>query len=101
MVRRCPVYLRAVQGADGKWDALDQPEDAPNPTETAYAYIRQGEAGACHVSLRGKDGKRGGGFYQTGTYEVCFPQPDAETMANNSKWQAWCIEDDKRRRLPY
>lgn len=85
MLKRHAKFLRVVV-ADGKWDALDQPEDTPQPNETLYAYVVVGEIGMCHIN---RGGGRGG-FYAIANYRFVPIQPDQETMRDSSRWQAWC-----------
>lgn len=88
-IRRCPLYLRAVQGTDGKWDALDQLDDVAAPGETLVAYRRVGEAGVCLVDWT-EGGRRRGGSFATGEYRVVEGQPDQKVMADNTLWRQWC-----------
>lgn len=91
MLKRAARFIRVVE-ADGKWDALDQPDDTPKPNEKIYAYEVRGEVGNCHISLRGKDGKRGGGFYPIASYGFVSQQPDDATMRDTTKWRQWCSD---------
>lgn len=60
LLRRAPLYLRAVTGPDGKWDALDLLDDAPAPNETVVAYRRVGTASAMMLDWTEKGKRRGG-----------------------------------------
>lgn len=85
MLQRVPKFLRVVVDADGTWDALNQPEDTPKPTETLYAYEMVGEPGWCHLN---RGGGRGG-FYGIATYKFIAAQPPQETMRDWDQWQKW------------
>lgn len=88
MLRRAPIFLRVTSFT--VWDALDQPEDTPEPSENLFAYVLAGEPGHCHISTRGKDGRRGGGFYPIAEYRYVEQQPDDATMRDNAAWRKWC-----------
>ena len=49
MVKRAPLFLRAVVSAGGAQDVLDQLEDTPAPSEEVYVYKLQGSAGTCRT----------------------------------------------------
>jgi hypothetical protein len=53
-LKRSPLFLRAVQDPlDGKWDALDQLDDAPRPGERIVVYRKTEDRGMVHLpSLR-------------------------------------------------
>ena len=90
---RAAMFLRAVLGDDGKWDALDQLEDTPSASETAYVYIIQGEPGTAFVDGRDpKTGKRYGRKEVIAEYRFFEPQPSAEIMRNNDKWGEWATK---------
>lgn len=96
MCQRAPLFLRVTfvpQRIDpNPWDALDLIEDAPREGEVLYAYKLQGEAGACFMDWRGKDGRRKGGRFATGSYFFCDPQPTDAQMRETEAWQHWCRE---------
>ncbi len=86
MLKHAPLYLRVVADTSGllpKWDALDDPADRPQSTETLYAYQRVGEPGYLHIRASGGRG----GLYRPATYRFCDPQPTEETL--RSAWGAW------------
>lgn len=103
MLRRAVVFLRVTRlpadpqnrrSAD-KWDALDQPDDTPEPDEELFAYKHTGQnAGMCHVRMSGK-AKGGSGFYAIAEYALCDPQPSDEEMRDVFKWRAWCERQPK------
>ena len=84
LLRRAPLYLRVVCH-DGKWDALDQLDDRPEPGETIYAYRLVEQQGSVHINR----GRRGSGFFVMATYTVVEPQPADATMRNNACWREW------------
>jgi hypothetical protein len=91
-LRRAPVYLRAVQSADGSthagaWDALDQLDDEPRSDERIVVYRLDGEPTWCHINRRG-----GGGIYRGGSYRVVVPQPADEAVRSNIHWRQWVGE---------
>ncbi len=90
---RAAMFLRVVQGNDNKWDALDQLEDTPSPTETIYAYLIKGEPSSAFVDARDrKTGKRIGRRMVIAEYVFFQPQPSNEIMRNNDKWGEWATE---------
>lgn len=92
MVRRAPLFLRAVKSmlltGQGECDILDQLEDTPEVNERVFVYQRQGEAGWVHLKM----GKRQqSGFYALGQYKY-LPEVDGEKLRDNEKWRAWVAE---------
>jgi hypothetical protein len=87
MLKRAPIFLRAVKGAQvGKnngWDALDQPNDRPNDGEVLFAYELRTRPGVCHIRMTG-----GGGFYPVAEYWFCDPQPTDADMRTAKAWAA-------------
>lgn len=83
-LRRAPLYLRAVQNADGNWDALDQLDDTPEPDETVTVYRRVGSATTVHLH-----GTKISGWYAMATYELHAEQPSIEECRDTAKWQDW------------
>lgn len=84
MLRRRVRFLRVV-ALGFNWDALDQPDDAPAPLETIYAYEAVGEGGMCHIHASGGRG----GFFSIQEYAFIKDQPDDATMRDREKWVAW------------
>lgn len=97
MLKRAPVFLRVVQGE--KWDALDQPDDEPLENETVYAYQLAEAPGHVHLSTRGQNGKRGGGFYPLANYKLCEEQPTKTEMIVTGDWRAWCYRHAEQVKL--
>lgn len=85
MLKRAARFLRVVE-ADGKWDALDHPDDTPNPNEKLYAYEITSQPGMCHIH---RGGGRGG-FYPIATYRLVAYQPSDSDMRTVKCWQKWC-----------
>lgn len=85
MLKRAARFLRVVE-ADGKFDAIDQPDDKPAPNEKLYAYTVVGEVGHCHI----RAGRGRGGFYPIATYKLVESQPTDAEMRDIASWHAWC-----------
>lgn len=85
MVRRSPVYLRAVLDQSGEKDLLDQVDDVPYGTETVYVYKRQGLSGVVHLHAKGCSG-----WYAVATY-IHMPEVDGQALRDNDAWQKWVI----------
>jgi hypothetical protein len=93
LLQRVPFLLRAVQNAEGKWDALNELSDKASAGETVYVYRMKGLPGWCHVRS-GKPGRSG--MYKMAVYEYLEPQPAPEKIRNNSAWVTWCYENAGR-----
>lgn len=94
VIRRAPLYLRAVQSAKkGEWDALDQLNDEPKPKEKVFAYrkIRDVMKGFMDGQTKG-GGRRTGTYFEHGEYVFVEPQPNDEIMRSREKWQEWCFQ---------
>jgi hypothetical protein len=64
-LRRSPELLRVVE-LNGKWDALDQPEDEPKPGEKVHIYRLVEHLGSAMLCRRGG----GGGLCQIAKYKL-------------------------------
>lgn len=96
MLHRVVRFLRVVQNIhSGAWDALDQPEDAPDKREIVFAYEVVGEVGHCHIN---RGGGRGG-FYAIAEYKLCAKQPTESQMRDRAEWQEWVMKTAKERGL--
>lgn len=93
-LRRAPLFLRAVKGSVGDWDALDQVDDKPHADETIVAYRRRGDVFTAHVQ-RVVDGRRCGGWYQGGEYFVVSTQPPDAVMRDNAEWRKWAESEGR------
>lgn len=91
-LRRAPMYLRVVISPDGEVDALDQLHDKPKKSEKIYAYRLRGKAGSYHLLVRGPNARSLGGWWASGEYDLCDPQPTDEIMRDNAQWQQWATE---------
>jgi len=85
MLKRAARFLRVVE-ANGKWDALDQPTDTPQPKEKLYAYEITSKPGMCHINA----GRGGSGFYPIATYRLVKTQPADAEMRTAEAWSRWC-----------
>jgi len=85
MLRSAVVFLRVTE-VKGDFDALDQPDDTPDPNETLYAYQIAAHHGNCHI----RSGTKGAsGFYAIASYRLCPEQPTDEIMRDNVAWRQW------------
>lgn len=87
MLTRAPHYLRIVQDAAGKWDALDQLDDTPTADETIVVYEMVGEPSSVHVCARGRNNRSG--WYRGGQYRLVDPQPDDAAVRTTPAWRVW------------
>lgn len=91
-LRRAPLFLRLVLDAAGKWDALDQPDDEPGPSEEIHAYRKVSDDGGGFMDYTDRaTGRRKGFAFQSATYAFVDPQPDDATLRDTEKWRAWCL----------
>jgi hypothetical protein len=91
MLKRALRFLRVVE-ANGKWDALDQPEDNPNSNEKLFAYEIVDKPGMMHINR----GRHGSGFYPMACYRFVSAQPSDEQMRRPHLWSAWRKEQPER-----
>jgi hypothetical protein len=87
MLRRAPYFLRVVE-LNGKWDALDQLADEPEPNEKLYAYEMVGMPSFAFVDFGGKQ-KHLSGCYVFAQYKLVPPQPDDIDMRLTDRWRVW------------
>lgn len=87
LLKNAPTYMRVVQNAAGKWDALDAPGDTPAVDETCHAYFRHEFRGSCHIN---RGGGRGG-FYAMADYRILGTQPAQEVMKSQKGWEDWVV----------
>ncbi len=91
---RAPLFLRVVQCGDDAFDALDMPDDTPEPTEQIYVYHRttpKEKVGVVHVDFS-RGSKRCSAWYRTADYAIFSEQPEERILRDNELWQAWCKE---------
>jgi hypothetical protein len=98
MLRRAPVLLRAVVTPAGEWNALDLLEDTPAEDEAVTVYVRATPATAVHLLVRGRGGRREGGWYQSAEYRIFEEQPAPVITRDNTMWREWC--ELIRKRMP-
>lgn len=85
LLKRAPLFLRAVQTASGEWDALDQLDDEPQAGEHIYVYQRSGPPLRAHINF----GRRGCGFFEGGEYRLAAAQPPDDVLRDRVSWRAW------------
>jgi hypothetical protein len=96
MLRRAPFFLRAVQSADGEWDALDHIDDTAAPCERVVVYQMEGEPTWCHIRMSGK--RHGGsGVYRGGAYKLAADPPPDDVARDNARWREWCAVEGQKR----
>lgn len=88
MLKRAPLYLRAVQAPDGNWDALDQLADSPEPTEKVVAYKMTAGPFRAHLNM----GRKGCFWAEGGEYRVVADQPTGDVLRSTTAWRDWCRE---------
>lgn len=89
MLRRAPFFLRVVQNPKDEWDALDQLDDAPLPSDRIVVYAKVKDGGNVHVLVRGKN-RKACGWYAVADYAVWHLQPGDKTLRDKALWQSWC-----------
>jgi len=87
-LRDAPAWLRAVRDGAGRWDALDQPGDAPAAGEEVFVYRRQGEADSVHVSCSER-GRRRGRWLVRADYVHHAARPSGPAARESEAWAAW------------
>jgi hypothetical protein len=94
---RSPYFLRVCRTSAGKWDALDQLDDTPKPTEEIHVYRRATTPMTMHVDGRDpKTGKRFGRWTSIADYVLHDEQPDDPTARNPDAWPQWCAQQAKK-----
>jgi hypothetical protein len=92
MVKRAPVFLRAVMDGKGETDVLDQVEDTPKKTEKIYVYKRKGEGSWCHIKMVKRSQS---GYYALADYWY-MPDVDGEQFRDNNVWRSWSTEQQTK-----
>jgi len=90
MCRRAPLFLRVVfnpRKRSDAWDALDQLNDQPKPSEQLHAYVRESPATWMHIKGTRKCTS---GIYAVARYRLCETQPPDAVMRDTGLWQQWC-----------
>lgn len=90
---RVPRYLRfTVRGwasCARHWDALDQPDDQPEPEEQVIA-AQLVHRGTVHIDGV-KNGRRFGKWLPTAEYAPLQEQPNDDTLRDANEWREWCL----------
>lgn len=92
LLGRAPHFLRAVQDAAGKWDALDQLTDEPRPDETVVVYELVRGPWRAHIS-RSVKGRRVCSWHEGGEYRVLAEQPPDSIVRDRAKWRQWAADE--------
>lgn len=88
MLKRAPVLLRVTHHVmSGKWDALDQLDDQPDPDERIYVYRVAGPVSHCHIRCAEPAPS---GWFVMGEYRVLPDQPEDRHTRATEDWRAWC-----------
>ena len=94
---RTPIYLRVVHDtAAGTWDALDQLDDVPKPTEEIHVYRIEGEPMRGFWDGTDKRGRRTGGMFIHAQYRHVIRQPDDDTARDAEAWKQWCQTEHRK-----
>ena len=92
MCARAPVFLRVVE-SEGKFDALDQLQDTPEPFERIHVYVKASDDGTIHLDYTDRNsGRRRGRWERCASYRHHTPQPDDATARATASWRTWCEE---------
>jgi hypothetical protein len=96
LLQSAPIFLRVVMTPSGEFDALDQPNDQPNPTEAVYAYRRTSYEGTVHLRFGGR-GRRSG-TYQSANYAFIAEQPADAVLRDSMAWKEWALAEHAKTR---
>jgi hypothetical protein len=88
-LRRSPVFIRAVLNPDGKWDALDQVNDAPAADEKVVAYMLSDKPTMMHLCRSRAAG--GSAWFAVADYVLVGTQPDEAILRSNGEWRIWTV----------
>ena len=88
-LRAAPRILRVVRSENGEWDALDQPQDAPEAGEEVFVYVRAGEPFVGFIDYHDGRGRKGEPFINA---KYWFPptQPTEDEVRTNERFTEWC-----------
>ena len=86
LVKRSPVFLRAVKKGTGETDLLDQVDDTPAADEKVFIYHAEGMIGTIHIH----GNKEVRGWWAMAKYRF-MPDVDGEELRDNTIWQDWAI----------
>lgn len=84
MLKRSPYFLRVVE-KDGKWDALDQLDDTPDPGEKIYVYKLMEKPMTVHINA----GRGRSGWHQMAAYVFIQDQPADSEIRGTEEWRKW------------
>jgi hypothetical protein len=91
-LNRAPAFLRVVlDGMTQEWDALDQLDDVPGPTEDIYVYLLDGDVSTGFACSRGP-GSSGCRRFWHADYRYYAQQPTQEELRNYDFWSLWTKE---------
>ena len=96
VLQRSPVFLRVALGLEGRWDALDQIDDTPEPDENMYVYRLHGTPGVAFVDYPDRQGRRAGHRCMIAEYRYWPDQPEDSDMRTTEAWQLWCKTQKER-----
>lgn len=98
LLRRAPIFLRAVHSTEGGWDALDLLGEAPAAGELIHVYRRFGSTGRVHIRACARGDRKGkamsksqGGFFVRADYRYYATQP-GDTVRTQTEWENWCLQ---------
>lgn len=92
-LHRAPKLLRVVRTRKGEWDALDQLDDEPKPSEQIFVYRRRDDLPISRLHLLcGRGRNSGSGWYWTASYSVLEVQPGEHDTRTTAAWQAWATQ---------
>lgn len=82
---RAPMFLRVVVDETTlKWDALDQLDDTPGPSERVHVYRRDGGTGETFACTRGH-----GCAHSVDASYRHLPNVDGEQLRDMGRWREW------------
>ncbi len=84
LLKRSPLFVRAVVDVEGRGDVLDQLGDTPAADEALSVYRLEGEMGLIHLNMGGGRG----GFYARASYRH-LPDVDGESVRETDAWREW------------
>ncbi len=91
-LRRTPRFLRFTKSTTKDrvtWDALDQFDDLPRPTEQIVVGVL-GQRGSLHIDSR-QNGRKVAQWYRSAHYDPVAEQPSDDTVRSTALWRAWCL----------
>ena len=92
MVKRAPMFLRAVINLKQEKDVLDQVADYPHEDEVVHVYKLESGAGQVHLHMSPRSKS---GWYALGNYRY-LPDVQGEQLRDNTAWQAWASYENTK-----